>query len=210
MSMKDSIAGLNPAVVIADSSCAEGQLKKRLNIWSKSLRKSNRSWKKLSRGIRFAITASWGELGGAGKAIWSWGQKRRRSSRSFLLKTLLQLCQEVPLCRICMERGGREEAGRLLDFVPVFARVSRRYVLLIPAKGASMDQMANWLQSNWYELGSLVAQFTFLFAGLWFAGKILKAMRATQQQMGALLRLSMTDGLDENSKIEERSKISEV
>jgi hypothetical protein len=66
-----------------------------------------------------------------------------------------------------------------------------------------MDQITNWMQSNWYELGSLAAQFTFLFAGLWFAGKILGAMRATQQQMGALLRLSMTNGLEERPKINE-------
>ena len=73
-----------------------------------------------------------------------------------------------------------------------------------------MDQIANWMQGNWYELGSLTAQFTFLFAGLWFAGKILKTMRATQQQMGALLRLSMTDGLEEHSKMEEHSQNSEA
>ena len=66
-----------------------------------------------------------------------------------------------------------------------------------------MDQIANWMQSNWYELGSLTAQFTLLFAGLWFAGKILKSMRATQEQMGALLRLSMSDGLEERPKINE-------
>lgn len=66
-----------------------------------------------------------------------------------------------------------------------------------------MDQITNWMQNNWYELGSLFAQFAFLFAGLWFAGKILRTMRATQQQMGALLRLSMTDGLEERSKISE-------
>ncbi len=66
-----------------------------------------------------------------------------------------------------------------------------------------MDQIANWMQSNWYELGSLVAQFTFVFAGLWFAQKILKTMRASQQQLGALLRLSMTDGLEERSRISE-------
>jgi hypothetical protein len=72
-----------------------------------------------------------------------------------------------------------------------------------------MDQITNWMQSNWYELGSLTAQFTFLSAGLWFAGKILKTMRATQQQMGALLRLSMTGGLEERSKMEEPSEISE-
>lgn len=64
-----------------------------------------------------------------------------------------------------------------------------------------MNETMNWMQSNWYEVGSLSAQFAFLFAGLWFAVKILKTMRATQQQMGALLRLSMTDGLEERSKI---------
>lgn len=73
-----------------------------------------------------------------------------------------------------------------------------------------MNEIMNWMQSNWYELGSLTAQFTFLFAGLWFAGKILKTMRATQQQMGALLRLSMTDGLEEHSKVEGHSKTSEA
>lgn len=64
-----------------------------------------------------------------------------------------------------------------------------------------MNETMNWMQSNWYELGSLTAQFTFVFAGLWFAQKILKTMRASQQQVGALLRLSMTDGLEERSKI---------
>lgn len=70
-------------------------------------------------------------------------------------------------------------------------------------KVQTMDQIANWMQNNWYEFGSLVGQFTLLFAGLWFAGKILNALRATQQQMGALLRLSMTDGLEERPKINE-------
>ena len=72
-----------------------------------------------------------------------------------------------------------------------------------------MDQIANWMQNNWFEFGTLVGQFTLLFGGLWFAAKILSTMRATQQQMGALLRLSMTGGLDEHSKIEARPPISE-
>ena len=66
-----------------------------------------------------------------------------------------------------------------------------------------MNEITNWMQSNWYELGSLTAQFTFLFAGLWFAAKILSALRATQQQMGALLRLLMTDGLEDRLKMNE-------
>ena len=73
-----------------------------------------------------------------------------------------------------------------------------------------MDQIINWMQNNWFELGTLVGQFTLLFAGLWFAAKILNTMRATQQQMGALLRLSMANGLEEQSKVEERSKIGEA
>lgn len=63
-----------------------------------------------------------------------------------------------------------------------------------------MNQTMEWIQSNWYEVGSLIAQFTFLFAGLWFARKILKTMRASQRQFGALLRLSMSEGLEEGPK----------
>ena len=60
-----------------------------------------------------------------------------------------------------------------------------------------MNQTIEWIQGHWYELGSLIAQFALLFAGLWFAQKILKTMRASQQQFGALLRLSMCEGLEE-------------
>ena len=63
-----------------------------------------------------------------------------------------------------------------------------------------MNQLIDWMQNNWYEFGSLIAQFTFLFAGLWFARKILITMRATQQQFGALLRLSIAGGLEERSR----------
>src|SRR5215472_1318752 len=75
-----------------------------------------------------------------------------------------------------------------------------------PAKGANMDQIINWMQNNWFELGTLVGQFTLLFAGLWFAGKILNTMRATQQQMGALLRLSMSNGLEERANVSEAAR----
>ncbi|HVH71284.1 MAG TPA: hypothetical protein VNB49_09270 [Candidatus Dormibacteraeota bacterium] len=63
-----------------------------------------------------------------------------------------------------------------------------------------MNEIMNWMQSNWYEFGSLLAQFGFFIAAVWFGRKILMSMRATQQQFGALLRLSMTDGLEEHSK----------
>jgi len=41
-----------------------------------------------------------------------------------------------------------------------------------------------WIQSNWYALGNLLAQFAFLAAGIWFARKILRTMRASQEQVG--------------------------
>lgn len=67
-------------------------------------------------------------------------------------------------------------------------------------KVQTMNQIFDWMQNNWYEFGSLLAQLTIAFIGLRFASQILKAMRAMQQQFGALLRLSMTNGLEEQSR----------
>jgi len=64
-----------------------------------------------------------------------------------------------------------------------------------------MNEINTWIQGNWYQLGNLLAQFAFLVAGLWFARKILKAVRASQEQFGALLKLSLTDGLKSNAMV---------
>ena len=67
---------------------------------------------------------------------------------------------------------------------------------------------STWIQSNWYELGNLLSQFAFLAAGIWFARKILRTMRASQEQFGALLKLSMTSSVTErpsSSVIAERT-----
>lgn len=66
-----------------------------------------------------------------------------------------------------------------------------------------MNDITNWIQNNWYEFGSLFAQFTFLIAAVLLGRKMLKSMRATQQQFGALLRLSITEGLEDRSKVNE-------
>jgi hypothetical protein len=58
-----------------------------------------------------------------------------------------------------------------------------------------MNEISTWMQNNWYSFGSLLAQFAFLSAGVWFAVRILKTIRASQEQFGALLKLSLTDGL---------------
>jgi hypothetical protein len=45
---------------------------------------------------------------------------------------------------------------------------------------------------DWYELGSLLAQIGFLVAAVWFARNFLQTIRAFQEQVGALLKLSIT------------------
>jgi hypothetical protein len=45
---------------------------------------------------------------------------------------------------------------------------------------------------DWYALGSLIAQIGFLVAAVWFARNFLRTMRAFQEQIGALLKLSIT------------------
>jgi hypothetical protein len=71
-----------------------------------------------------------------------------------------------------------------------------------------MNEFTAWMQSNWYALGNLLIQFAFLAAGIWFARKILKTMRASQEQVGALLKLSVTGAVSErhsSSAASERS-----
>ena len=60
-----------------------------------------------------------------------------------------------------------------------------------------MNEFTAWMQSNWYALGNLLAQFAFLAAGVWFARRVLKTIRASQEQLGALLKLSMTGAISE-------------
>ncbi|HUE54728.1 MAG TPA: hypothetical protein VMO76_02775 [Candidatus Udaeobacter sp.] len=60
-----------------------------------------------------------------------------------------------------------------------------------------MNEFGAWMQSNWYDLGNLLSQFAFLAAGIWFARRILKAMRESQEQFRALLKLSVVGTLPE-------------
>ena len=54
-----------------------------------------------------------------------------------------------------------------------------------------MSDFSSWMQDNWYEFGTLLAEFAFLAACLWFAKNILKTMKAFQDQIGALLKFSL-------------------
>lgn len=55
-----------------------------------------------------------------------------------------------------------------------------------------MNEFGPWMQGNWYAVGSLLTQLAFLITGVWFARNLLITMRAIQEQVGALLRLSIT------------------
>ena len=70
-----------------------------------------------------------------------------------------------------------------------------------------MNEFSTWMQSNWYALGNLLLQAGFLTAAIWFARDVLKTMRASQEQVGALLKLSITDALTDrhSSTAAERS-----
>src|SRR6266849_7437338 len=60
-----------------------------------------------------------------------------------------------------------------------------------------MNDFTTWMQSNWYELGNLFTDFFFLAVGIWFARKILRTLMASQEQVGALLKLSVTGAVAE-------------
>jgi len=56
-----------------------------------------------------------------------------------------------------------------------------------------MDEVLN----QWYQAGSLFVQAGILVAGVWSVRAILKSMRASQKQMGALLQLTVSGGGEE-------------
>jgi hypothetical protein len=55
-----------------------------------------------------------------------------------------------------------------------------------------MSDLSSWIQSNWYALANLLILLAFLTAGVWFARNVLRTMRTFQEQVGALLKLSIT------------------
>ena len=55
-----------------------------------------------------------------------------------------------------------------------------------------MNDFSSLPIKDWYALGSLIAQIGFLVAAVWFARNFLRTMRAFQEQIGALLKLSIT------------------
>lgn len=75
-----------------------------------------------------------------------------------------------------------------------------------------MSEISSLIQTNWQELGTFLVEVAFLIAGVWFAHNILKAMRAFQEQIGALLKLSITPSAAEreSSPANARSSLAET
>jgi len=71
-----------------------------------------------------------------------------------------------------------------------------------------MNDFNSWSDVNWYAVGSLLAQFAFLFAGLWFARNFLRTIRAFQEQVGTLLKLSITAGTSDRLSASANTKHS--
>ncbi len=57
-----------------------------------------------------------------------------------------------------------------------------------------MSVLSDWVQTNWYDLGSLLVQTAILAALVWYGRKTLKTIGASQQQMETLLSLSLAPG----------------
>jgi hypothetical protein len=55
-----------------------------------------------------------------------------------------------------------------------------------------MSELNFWTTGNWYAIGSLVIQLACLVAAVSFARGFLRTLRGFQEQVGALLRLSIT------------------
>src|SRR5260370_11603178 len=67
------------------------------------------------------------------------------------------------------------------------------------SKVKAMNELSTWMQSNWYALGNLFIEGAFLAAGVWFARKILRTLRASQEQVGALLKMSVAGTVAERT-----------
>jgi hypothetical protein len=62
-----------------------------------------------------------------------------------------------------------------------------------------MNDFMDWFQNNWIDLARLLVQCVILAAVVRFGRKILAALRASQEQVGALLKLSVSNEVAERS-----------
>ena len=57
-----------------------------------------------------------------------------------------------------------------------------------------MNDFSDWFDNNWVDLARLLVQCGILTVIVYYSRNILKTLRASQEQIGALLRLSVSGG----------------
>src|SRR6202022_3904942 len=62
-----------------------------------------------------------------------------------------------------------------------------------------MIDMSDWLENNWIDLACLFVQGAILAAVVRYGRKLLATLRASQEQVGALLKLSLSDTVAERA-----------
>src|SRR6266849_7071228 len=67
-----------------------------------------------------------------------------------------------------------------------------------------MSAIVDWLQNYWVDLASLLVQIAILAAMVRYGRRLLGTLRASQEQIGALLKLSLSDGVAERSAAEQQ------
>jgi hypothetical protein len=60
-----------------------------------------------------------------------------------------------------------------------------------------MNEFIDWFQNNWIDLARLSVQIAILAMLVRYGRKLLATLRASQEQVGALLRLSVSDAVQE-------------
>jgi hypothetical protein len=61
----------------------------------------------------------------------------------------------------------------------------------------TMIEISDWFENNWIDLARLFVQGAILAAVVRYGRKLLATLRASQEQVGALLRLSVSDAVAE-------------
>ena len=62
-----------------------------------------------------------------------------------------------------------------------------------------MNGFSDWFENNWIDLARLLVQLAIFAAVVRYGRKLLGTLRASQEQVGALLRLSVSDTVTEKS-----------
>jgi hypothetical protein len=60
-----------------------------------------------------------------------------------------------------------------------------------------MNEISDWFQNNWIDLARLLVQCAILAAVVRYGSRLLATLRASQEQVGALLKLSVSDAVQE-------------